>query len=102
MTETILDNINAHAGKVTKIIVSPDYRYVFSTGSDGTLFIFKLEEYSETGIKTTSLGLDDDKPEDNQSSIVDEALADIVLVRRTEMEEWHAKQMKLKRELIEA
>jgi len=29
-----------HAGEVTKIIISPDNRFLFSAGTDGTLFVF--------------------------------------------------------------
>jgi WD40 repeat protein len=39
-----LDQVSVHGGEVTKIIVSPDNRFVFSAGSDGTLFIFQVSE----------------------------------------------------------
>ncbi len=42
--ERILDQISVHAGEVTKIIISPDNRFLFSAGSDGTLFIFQIGE----------------------------------------------------------
>lgn len=38
--EVVLDHITAHSGEVTKIIISPDNRYLFSAGSDGSLFIY--------------------------------------------------------------
>jgi WD40 repeat protein len=40
--EQVLDMINVHQGEVTKIIISPDNRYLFSTGSDGSIFIFSI------------------------------------------------------------
>ena len=42
--ETVLDQITAHAGEVTRLILSPDNRYLFSTGTDGSLFIFAIGE----------------------------------------------------------
>lgn len=42
--DVVLDQITAHAGEVTKIIVSPDNRYVFSAGTDGCLFIYAVGE----------------------------------------------------------
>lgn len=52
---------------------------------DGTLFIYKIDEYSDSNLRSTA---DDEKVDDNSNSIVDEALADIVLVKKHEMEEW--------------
>jgi len=40
----LLDQLTAHAGEVTKILLSPDNRYLFSAGTDGTLFIFQLTD----------------------------------------------------------
>ena len=99
----LLDQITAHAGEITKIILSPDNRFLFSAGTDGSLFIFSVGEQQLTFDKhgqlisnsTTAVasGHDDDKmvhdgagsggPSDSNShQIVDEALADIVLVRK--------------------
>lgn len=46
LNDRVLDQISVHTGEVTKVIVSPDNRYVFSAGSDGTLFIFQVSEQS--------------------------------------------------------
>ena len=81
---------------MTKIIISPDNRYLFSTGPDGCLFIFSIGEQSLLAdFKSNTLTgaaaslLDDEKMDDiGGVSVVDEALADIVLVKKNEMEEW--------------
>ena len=47
-----------------------------------------------------SLGIgEEEKLDDMVNSIVDEALADIVLVKKNEMEEWQKRSEKLKQEL---
>jgi hypothetical protein len=47
-----------------------------------------------------AIGLgEEDKIDDMVNSIVDEALADIVLVKKNEMEEWQRRSDKLKYEL---
>jgi WD40 repeat protein len=38
------DSFNSHNGEVVKILSSPDGRYVFSAGADGTLFIYSVTE----------------------------------------------------------
>lgn len=40
------DTFNAHLGEVTKVLVSPDGRYVFSAGADGTVFVYSVTEYA--------------------------------------------------------
>jgi hypothetical protein len=40
----LLDQISAHAGEITKIVISPDSRFLFSAGTDGTMFIFSISE----------------------------------------------------------
>jgi cilia- and flagella-associated protein 57 len=40
------DMFNAHLGEVTKILSSPDGRYVFSAGTDGTVFVYSVTEYA--------------------------------------------------------
>ena len=39
-----VEQVNVHNGTVTKIITSPDFRYLFSTSSDGSIFIFQILE----------------------------------------------------------
>lgn len=100
--DRILDSISAHAGEVTKIILSPDNRYLFSTGSDGSIFMFQISEQliaTESLKGSLSLPNEEEKLDDMVNSIVDEALADIVLVKKHEMEEWQQKQEQLKHDL---
>lgn len=92
-------------------MLSPDNRYLFSAGSDGTLFIFSVTEapimFDKNGMLLNSFGDDTDKAAllDDLGAgatgpqVVDEALADIVLVRKQEMEEWRRKQDQLQYEL---
>lgn len=98
----LLDQLTAHAGEVTKILLSPDNRYLFSAGTDGTLFIFQLTDtpiqFDKNGM-LLSIPLNESDPSDEFGAgattggplVVDEALADIVLVRKQEMEEWRRK-----------
>lgn len=86
-------------------MLSPDNRYLFSAGSDGTLFIFSVTEapimFDKNGMLLNSFGDDLDKKALHDDlgaaattggpQVVDEALADIVLVRKQEMEEWRRK-----------
>jgi len=89
---------------VNKIVISPDSKHLFSIGSDGSLFIFAIQEQPITfdkfgqlvSLPTVEEARLTDEP---QSSVVDQALADIVLVKKQEMEEWRVKQEKLQFEL---
>ena len=40
------DTFNAHLGEVIKILVSPDGRFVFSAGADGSIFVYSVTEYA--------------------------------------------------------
>ena len=44
LTSPLLDQITAHAGEITKIVFSPDHRFLFTSGADGALFIFSVSE----------------------------------------------------------
>lgn len=82
---------------------------MFSTGSDGSLFIFSISEQlmpqegnmlKAAGATGASVINDpDDKADEGNNCIVDEALADIVLVKKNEMDEWQKKQEQLKHDL---
>lgn len=41
--------VQVHQGEVTKIRCSPDGRYVFTAGSDGSVFIFSVSEMQNDG-----------------------------------------------------
>jgi hypothetical protein len=78
------------------MIISPDNQYLFTAGGDGTLFTFKITEQAILADGSTkSSMLEEEKYEEVTNSIVDEALADIVLVKKNEMEEWQKKQEEL-------
>ena len=42
--EMAFDCFNAHLGEVVKVIASPDGRFVFSAGIDGTLFVYSVTD----------------------------------------------------------
>lgn len=44
------DSFNAHIGEVVKIMCSPDGRFVFSAGADGTIFVYSVTEYASEGL----------------------------------------------------
>ena len=82
--------------------VSPDARFVFTAGVDGTVFIYGVTEYETEG----EVFKDEEERAGNtqlynRDMIVDEELAKIVLIRRDEMEEWTKKQEQLKSDMDE-
>ena len=79
------------------MVITPDNRTLFTTGTDGCIFIYQITEQmlnpkdwsfkpviqsddAQTGKK--------DKNKDPRLLIVDDGLADIVLVKKNEMDEW--------------
>ena len=111
--EMAFDMFNAHLGEVTKILSSPDGRYVFSAGSDGTVFVYSVTEYANeaTMVKqeiTVASAKDEQTkleqlPVDARPGqlqlVVDEQLASIVLVRKQVMEQWRKDQEQLRQEM---
>lgn len=100
------ETIQAHSGEVTKIKTSPDGRYVFSSGDDGSVFIFQVSEISSEGQLITAKdgaelkeNLEEGKAFNSRAMVVDETLGDIVLVPRTEIDSYLAEQKKLKTDL---
>lgn len=100
---TEYDEFTAHYGEITQVVVSPDAKYIFTAGNDGCIFVFSITEYLNEHELFKPIGLEEEKVqnEDFTSMIVDEALADIVLVKRAEMEEWRKKQEQLRQEMEE-
>jgi hypothetical protein len=103
LLEQAFDEIIAHSGEVTQVIVSPDSKFIFTTGSDGTIFIFSVHEYMNEHENFKPIGIDEDKiqTQDINTVIVDKTLADIVLVKKADMEEWRKKQELLRQEMEE-
>lgn len=95
------DEFPAHFGEVAQIMVSPDSRFVFSAGDDGNIFIYSVTEFQN---ETEVFKVDDQKKAETQykDMIVDEGLADIVLIARDEMENWTKRQEALKNEMEDA
>jgi cilia- and flagella-associated protein 57 len=84
LTNTWTEELAAHQGSIVKLKASPDGKFVFSAGEDGSLFIFKVEE-SEI-LQPISEG----KEKEITNKIVDDSLADIVLIEREKLEKFKA------------
>ncbi len=66
------DQFNAHLGEVTKVLMSPDGRYVFSSGADGTVFVFSVTEYAnDSTILKQEINVTSVKDEQARMEIVD-------------------------------
>jgi WD40 repeat protein len=102
LSEAPFDDFAAHYGEVTKIVVSPDGRHIFSSGSDGTVFIYSITEFADEKNVMKGIGAgDEEKGEDQMSMIVDSELADIVLVKKSHIGEYRKKQEQLRAEMEE-
>jgi len=87
-----ISKYNVHSGPVTSLVVSPDFRYLFSASEDGSLFIFKI---SEERINPNLPILPGDEPLPEPPLQMDPELCNIVLVKRDDMESWLVRQHKL-------
>ena len=108
-----ITKILTHKGAVTRVMGTLDSKVFFSAGEDGTLFIYHVNELKvltpaemNTPEYARSLANQTFKatvvePEAGEMSrqIMDPELANIVLVKQDEMEEWLVKQALLKSEL---
>ncbi len=110
--DLLFDSFNAHLGETVKILASPDGRFVFSCGGDGTVFVYSVTEYAnENSILKQEVTVSSIKEEQQRLEgssavvhsqlhmVVDEQLAQIVLVRKAVMELWRKKQEQLKLEM---
>lgn len=79
------EDIVAHLGAVTRIRASYDGRFVFSAGEDGTIFVYEVSEATELAAQS-----DLEAKEEVPVIQVDEQLADIVLIKKTELDEFKA------------
>lgn len=77
---------------------------MFTGGSDGSIFVYSVTDYiNETEIfKPTVQEEKKLQEKEYKNLIVDEALADVVLIKWQEMEEWTKKQEQLKNEMEDA
>ena len=112
--ESGISKILTHKGAVTRVMTTLDSKVLFSAGEDGTLFIYHISEekvptqaelnsmepiarsLANQTFKTTVVEVD---AGELSKQIMDPDLANIVLVKQDEMEEWLVKQDLLKSEL---
>lgn len=92
--DKVVEHISAHQGPITHLAISPDNKTVFSTGEDGSIFIFEVTEQAlnpkdgSTKPITVQEDTGEKKVRDPRLKFMDPELAEIVLVKRDEMEEW--------------
>lgn len=80
--------LNVHSAAVTQVLVSPDFRHLFSASADGSLFIFRI---CEERINPQAALLPGDEPAGEPPAQMDPELCQIVLVRSDDMEQWLAR-----------
>jgi cilia- and flagella-associated protein 57 len=51
------ENIPVHTGEITKVRASPNGRYLISTGEDGAIFIFQIQDLDSEGTAISSAKL---------------------------------------------
>lgn len=101
-----VNRLLVHRGPVTRLAQTADQSILFSAGEDGSLFIFKVSEELNTDLViddlkrlTTKLTEDDIDIENAHIKVMDRELANIVLVKKHEMEKWLQRQDKLQYDL---
>lgn len=83
-----------HNGEVTNIKSSPDGRYVFSAGDDGSIFVFQVSEITPDGriISTKAHDLkksiEEGKDINPRAMVVDEKLSEVVLFTKSKIDEF--------------
>ncbi|EGR33214.1 WD repeat protein [Ichthyophthirius multifiliis] len=81
-----------HDGAVYCIAKSFDGKYAFSAGQDGSLFIYAVSELNNQGntLKKENFQIE------NNKSVIDEELADLVLIQKADIQLWETEIKKLK------
>ena len=87
-SECFAEEIVAHLGPVRKIRNSHDGRFVFSAGSDGVVFIYHLIEPRDQLVK-----------EEDLTRVVDEALAEVVMVPRSQLDLFKVEEDNIKQQI---
>lgn len=79
-----LDEVVVHQGAITQIKAAPDGRYLFTAGEDGNIFIFKVNDAGQefTNYDRSS----ESKDKEISSRVVDDGLAEIVLIEKKKLE----------------
>ena len=112
-----MSRLNLHFGEVSRIMLSPDGKYLISGGSDGTIFVMTMSDLASEpmpGItspeKPTATAQSGASPSKHQAGdtlselnllSAEEQLSEIVLVRKSLMESWRKRQENLKVEMEE-
>ncbi|EGR29862.1 WD repeat protein [Ichthyophthirius multifiliis] len=98
------ETIQAHCGQVTQIKTSPDGRYIFSGGEDGAIFIFQVinniqikYEIKQKRCKKQYIKVIINK-QNPRALVVDEHLADVIMVYKNEIEGYVQEQEKIQAE----
>jgi cilia- and flagella-associated protein 57 len=97
-SNTIIEEIVAHNGSILKIRNSYDGRYVFTAGEDGVIFIYHVIEPKDTMPQLEKL--DNQAKEELMIRNVDEKLADIVLIPKSQLENFKS-QLEANRQAME-
>lgn len=84
----VLGEIVAHNGGVTRIRSSQDGRFVFSCGNDGVIFIYHVIEPREMLQPMDRMELDQKEKDDAYNKLVDDRLAEIVLIPRNLLDQF--------------
>ena len=109
-----MGKIKLHLGEVSRLILSPDGKYVISAGHDGTIFLMTMTDLAsepipglvspppkdtinqQPSITKASIHTSETKVESSSSQTAEEQLAEIVLVKKSLMESWRKSQDNLK------
>lgn len=86
-----------HAGEVTRLLTTPDGKYLISSGADGSIFVIQLHDQSLESSKS----MESAHHHHQRVAVIDDQLAHIVLVRKSLMDHWRKRQENLKVEMEE-
>lgn len=97
--EKAVESIIAHFGPISHMVITPDNRTLFTTGVDGSIFIYHISEQmfnprdgTFKPVAHSEENTQNDKKEKNKDprlKVVDDELAEIVLVKKDEKDEWY-------------
>lgn len=82
-------HLSPHRGEITKLTASLDGKYLFSAGEDGVIFEYVI------GVSRKTLSGE----RNARASLVDEQLADVILLRRSQLDEFRSSQEQAKIEM---
>lgn len=85
-SSNFIEELVVHNGTVLKLCNSHDGRYVFSGGEDGNIFIYHVIEPRDLQPQMERIQMDNKEKDDFLVRTVDEKLADIVLIPKSQLE----------------